>query len=160
MIAYNRKEMEQLFMAASYSEEIVRRKLASQLVLTLGKECGKEKLVRILSGYYRDVTVSPEQLKYGNVECNTFYVMEGVDKILVAVSDKIGDRAEIYADYGSADGTLAIGKEAYRTVDDIIYELDVADAKKVRIIVYMNPLEYEVEELTEIDTFTKLQKMR
>ena len=149
MKAYSRKEMEQLFMMAAYSDEIARRKLASQLVLTLGEECGKEKIVHILSGNYRDATVCREQLEHGTVECNSFYVMGEDDRILVAVPEENKELAEVYADYGSADGTLAVGKEAYHTIDDIVYELDVPDAEKVHIIVYLNPLNRAEERIAK-----------
>jgi len=41
---YNQKEIEQLLQIASYHEEIARRKLASQMVLTLGEDCDREKV--------------------------------------------------------------------------------------------------------------------
>ena len=149
MTAYNKNDVEQLFFAASYSDEIERRKLASQMVLTLGGECSKEKIVHILSGNYLGVTVCREQLEHETIECNTFYVMERKERILVVVSDRIGDKAEVYADYGSSDGVLAIGKEVSRTMDSTVYELDTANAERVHIIVYMYPVEYEAEHVAE-----------
>lgn len=146
---YNKKEIEHLLQIASYHEEIARRKLASQMVLTLGKECDREKVVRILAGDYQGATIQRDCLQHQNIEYDGFYVTERGEGISVVVSDIIGEKAEVYADYGSQDGILAIGKEAYRTMDSTVYELDVADADEFHIIVYSYPVEYEVERMTE-----------
>ena len=146
---YNQREIEQLLMIASYHEEITRRKLASQMALTLGETCGREKIVRILSGDYHGATVCREQLRHRNVDCNEFYVMEQNGTISVVVPDSSDKKAEVYADYGSSDGILAIGKEAYQTMDGTVYELDLADAEEFHVIVYDYPVEYETEPIVE-----------
>jgi len=146
---YNRKEIEQLLEIASYHDEIMRRKLAAQMVLTLGEECSKEKIVQILAGNYQSATIRTSQLVSENVDCNSFYVMQSKDRILVVVSDSDGERAEVYADYGSADGILAVGEELYQTMDGTVYELDVAEAEELHIIVYTYPVEYETERIAE-----------
>lgn len=146
---YNRKEIEQLLEIASYHDEIARRKLAAQMVLTLGPECSKEKILHILAGKYQGATIRTEQLARENVEGNSFYVMQTGGRIFVVVSHLDGERAEVYADYGAADGILAIGKETSQTMDGTVYELEVAGAEEIQIIVYTYPVEYETERIIE-----------
>ena len=146
---YNQKEIEQMLLIASYHDEIARRKLASQMVLTLGEECDREKVIRTLAGDYQGVTILREKLQQQNIDCNELYVMEQNGKISVVVSDISGEKSEVYADYGSPDGILAIGKEVAQTLDGTVYELDVADAEEFHIIVYHYPVEYQVEPVKE-----------
>ena len=148
---YNQKEIEQLLQIASYHEEIARRKLASQMVLTLGEDCDREKVVRILAGDYLGATIQREELRKQNIECEGFYVTERAGKISVVVCHPDGERAEVYADYGAPGGILAVGEDTARTMDGTVYELGVADAEEFHIIVYRYPVEYEMERITKKD---------
>ena len=146
---YNKEELEQLLLMAYYQEEIEKRKLAAQLVLTLGEACSDEKIMRILTEDCQRVTICPEQLIHENIECDGFYVMKRGEKLLVVITDLEGKKAEVYADYGSPDGVLLIGKEAYQTMDGTVYELEETEAEELQLIVYTYPVEYEAERITE-----------
>jgi len=146
---YKQKEIEHLFRIASYQKEIAGRKLASQMILTLGEECDREKVIRILAGDYQGAMVQRAQLERENLAVDGFSVMENKGRISVVVSDTVGEKAEVYAEYGSQDGILAIGKETFQTTEGTVYELDVADAEEFQVIVYRYPVEYEAERITE-----------
>ena len=146
---YNKNEIAQMLVIASYAVEIERRKLAAQLVLTLGEECSDEKILRILTEDCQHVIIRQEQLDSENVECGAFYVLQQKGRILVVVRNKSGEKAEVYADYGSADGMLAIGRESYQTMEGTVFELDVDMADELQVIVYTYPVEYEEEKIKQ-----------
>lgn len=147
MEIYDQDEISRLLIIASYAKEIERRKLAAQMVLTLGEECEDEKILRILAEDCIRATIRAERLEHENVDCGAFYVMQQKEQILVAVRNKFGERAEIYADYGSADGRLAIGREHCQTMEETVYELDVNQAEEFQVIMYTYSVDYETEKI-------------
>ena len=139
------EELEQMLLLAMYQKEIERKKLAAQLVMTQGEACSEEKLLAILRGNYREWRVSQEELEKGMAVWEEFYATRKENSIQVAVPWQEGMEAEVFADVQSPDGQLAVGTEAYRTRDCIVFELPVESVEVLRIIIYTHPVEMETE---------------
>ena len=139
------EELEQMLLLAMYQKEIERKKLAAQLVMTQGEACSEEKLLAILRGNYREWTVYREELEKGMAVWEEFYATRKENSIQVAVPWQEGMEAEVFADVQSPGGQLAVGTEAYRTRESIVFELPVESVEVLRIIIYTHTVEMEPE---------------
>lgn len=140
------EELERLLVLAMYHEEIERKKLAAQLVMTLGEDCSQEMLIDVLQGAYLSATVSLAELQQHDIHCGLFSVVWQEDRVCVLISSENAAEAAVFVDCEVGDGLLDVGQVLYQTVEHTVFafEKEYEEVFSVFVVISSGQKETEV----------------